>query len=147
MNVSDSVSGGLHTAPAAGPAGPGTIKTWQLRWAGRLIGVISAGFFAMFAIGEIVTGIQTGEFNPEGIAPVSLILVAALGVLMSFYWERAGGFLTLVGGLGMGLLVLMLGGINDARVALIFAAPLGIAGALSWICGTRAAAARSGHAD
>ena len=71
-----------------------------------------------------------------------MILIVALGVMLSFRWERAGGILTLIGGLGMGLLSMIVGGVGNLGVALIFAAPLGVAGSFSLICGARASAGR-----
>jgi hypothetical protein len=138
MSENESEHVGLDPIVASYLSDSERVETWRLRWAGRLVGVLFGGFFAMFAVAEVIGGVQAGEFDPEGIAPVSLILIAALGVLLSFYWERAGGILTLIGGLGMALLVIINGGFSDLGVALLFALPLGTAGSLSLMCGNRA---------
>ena len=109
--------------------------TKTMRWVARLLGLLAAGLFILFAV-EYGTGILPAlQWNhPQGM-PLLIILLAALaGALVAWRWELTGGILTFASALAIMALVCLGSGTDMLYCAFLFALPLLAAGALYLGC-------------
>lgn len=72
-----------------------------LRWTARLLGMLAAGFYLAFFVGEGLLGPEHHIRNGfEGISfkiggGIVMLLICSLGLLMAWRWERAGAWVAL----------------------------------------------------
>ena len=109
--------------------------TTAMRWVARLVGLVAAGLFVLFAVelgAKILPALPWTD--PQGM-PLLIVLLAALaGVLVAWRWELLGGILTFAGALGIMALVCTGSGADMLYCAFLFAAPLLLVGALLLGC-------------
>lgn len=109
--------------------------TTAMRWVARLMGLVAAGLFVLFAVefgAKILPALPWG--SPQGM-PLLLVLLAALaGALVAWRWELVGGILTFAGALLIMALVCVGSGTDMLYCAVLFTAPLLLAGALLLGC-------------
>ena len=112
--------------------------TLLLRWTARVLAVIAAGLFVLFAVesgGRLLADLSWDR--PQG-WPLLLVLLAALaGVLVAWRWELAGGALAVAGAMAVVGLVVWGSGMDMIIGAVLFAAPVAMAGVLYLICCAR----------
>lgn len=95
-----------------------------LRWLARILGFLGSGFFLLFFIGE---GGLT-EFVWELVPTIILIGLAIVGYVYSWFNERAGGKMMIIGAVGQAFYLILRGGLGDIDAALIFMLPFLIPG-------------------
>lgn len=100
------------------------------RWVTRVIGFISCAFFTAFFVGE---GGLT-EFNIVLLPTIFMIGIAILGYIISWFSEKSGGILMIIGGVAQGIYLLLLGGLSDIDAALIYALPFCVPGLIFVAC-------------
>ncbi len=101
-----------------------------LRITGRILFILVFGFFAVFFIGE---GISGGEIQESGI-PMELLILAIsflvmlIGFMISFKDQKFGGLIILAGGVFNGAYMIFRGGTGDLDAAAVFGLPFVILG-------------------
>jgi len=78
----------------------------RLRWAARIIGLLAAGFFLVFLIGEAIAGILAEDrevIELAGILLGVLVSLALAGSIVSWWRERLAGILLTVASVGLGI--------------------------------------------
>jgi hypothetical protein len=99
-----------------------------VHWLARLSGLLIAGFFVFFAIGEFTTphsGPSPTFLEGTGIARLT---ATCAGMLVAWRWELMGAALSLVSLIGFTLLIR----VNNYSVTVVLAVP-GILYILDWI--------------
>ena len=110
----------------------------RMRWAGRVIGVLAAGFFLTMLIGSmtaVVLGEDTEPITPAGILLGILGLIALAGCIVAWWRERLAGILLVVTALGLGIHIGVFAGRNHLLVWSIIGLPYLVAAGLlfnSW---------------
>jgi len=104
----------------------GKRKTKAAAVLGTILSLASVGatvFFGVFFIGEGWPDFwQSGI--PSALWPVlALVLVATVGAIWSFFDRRAGGWILVIGGLGLAGIMLVRGGLADLEAAMIYSLP------------------------
>jgi|GEM_PF-3899930 len=98
---------------------------------GTILSLASVGatvFFGVFFIGEGWPDFMESGI-PVALWPVlALVLVATVGAIWSFFDRRAGGWILVVGGLGLAGIMLVRGGLSDLDAALTFSLPYMVPG-------------------
>jgi len=112
--------------------------TMAMRWAARVLALLVAGLFVWFLVefGARVL-LALPWLDPQGVPLLAALLVALAGVLVAWRWELAGGLLALAGALAIVALVAVGAGLDTVYTALLFTAPLLVAGALYVGCCAR----------
>ena len=112
--------------------------TTAMRWVARLLAVAAVGLFVLFAVECGPTALASLSWSsPQGM-PLLLALVFALaGVLIAWRWELVGGAMAVGGAVAIVALVCAGSGWDLLRCALVFTAPLLLAGALYLGCSWR----------
>lgn len=111
---------------------PNRSATW-LRWGGRTIGTLVAGFWLFTGVAHAVT--EPFDWQIESVVLTALILISALSTLIAWRRERLGGFLLLGTGIGHSLFAAFATGHNLGLAMLITGGPFILTGALfleSW---------------
>jgi len=117
-------------------AGDGWVAV--MRWGGRVLAMLAAALFLLF-LWQAGTKVfpSLSWTRPQG-WPLALAIVAALGgVLAAWRWELAGGVVALVGALAIVVLVVLGSGLDMLFAAVLFVAPLALAGLLYLGCCAR----------
>jgi hypothetical protein len=99
-----------------------------VRWMARLSGMLIAGLYLFFAIGEFITphsGHSPTFVEGTGIA---LLTVTCAGMLVAWRWELPGAALSLVSLIGFTLLIR----VNNHSMTVVLAVP-GILYILDWV--------------
>lgn len=105
----------------------------RMKWAARVIGLVMAGFFLVFLIGEAV-----GEFLDEsrevvetaGILLGVLLGLALLGTIISWWRERLASILLAIASIGLGVHIAMYAGRNHFLAWLMIGLPYLVASIL-----------------
>jgi hypothetical protein len=106
-----------------------------MRWVARLLAVASVGLFALFAVECGPTALASLSWSsPQGMPLLVALLVALAGVVIAWRWELVGGAMAIGGAAAIMALVCAGSGFELFRCALIFTAPLLLAGALYLGC-------------
>lgn len=88
-----------------------------------LVAVGATVFFGMFFIGEGWRDVIDNGI-PKDLWPVlALVIVATVGAVWSFFDRRAGGWILVVGGAGLGVMMLVGGGVAAWDAAAIYGIP------------------------
>jgi hypothetical protein len=106
-----------------------------MRWAARILGLISVGLFAWFAVEfgpEIIPTLSWTD--PQGIPLLFFLAVALVGVIIAWRWELVGGAMAVVGAIGITALVCGGSGFDMLYCGILFTLPLLIAGILYLGC-------------
>ncbi len=110
----------------------------RMRWAGRVIGLVAAGFLLIMLIGAAIAELLTEDLEPfaiEGILLVVLAAIALAGGIVSWWRERFAGMLLVLAAVGLGIHIGIVAGRNHFLVWLMVGLPYLVAGALlltSW---------------
>jgi hypothetical protein len=114
----------------------------RLRWTGRVIGLVAAGFLLVMFIGEAVAEVIDGGLEPinqadlvAGILIGVLGAIALAGCIVSWWRERLAGILLILVAVGFGIHIGVYAGRNHFLAWLMIGLPYLIAGALlltSW---------------
>ena len=88
-----------------------------------LAGVGATVFFGVFFIGEGWPDFVESGIPMELWPTLALVLVATVGAVWSFFDRRAGGWILVVGGMGLGGIMLVKGGLPDLDAAAIYSLP------------------------
>ena len=109
--------------------------TTAMRWLARLLAVASLGLFVLFAVECGPTALASLSWSsPQGMPLLVALLVALAGVVIAWRWELVGGALAVGGAVAIMALVCAGSGFELFRCALLFTAPLLLAGALYMGC-------------
>jgi hypothetical protein len=127
---------------------PQTADSWAkaMRWSGRVLGLFSVGLFLLFLFesgGRVFPTLAWGR--PQGLALVLALVAALVGVLVAWRWETGGGVVAIVGALAVIVLVVLGSGLDMLFPAIVFAAPLLLAGTMYLGCSARCQALGHGH--
>ena len=105
--------------------------TTAMRWAARLLGLVTVGLFVLFLVesgDKVLPALSLG--SPQGI-PLLLALLAALGgLLLAWRWEMVGGLMAMIGAAIIFGLVCLGSGFDMSLCAFYFTLPLFLSGAL-----------------
>ena len=110
----------------------------RMRWAGRVIGLVAAGFLLIMLIGAGIAELLAEGLEPftiEGILLVVLAGIALAGAIVSWWRERLAGILLVLASVGLGIHIGIVAGRNHFLVWLMVGLPYLVAGALlftSW---------------
>jgi len=99
-----------------------------VRWLARLSGLLIAGFYIFFAVGELTTphsGPSPTFIEGTGIA---LLTATCIGMLVAWRWELTGAAISLASLIGFTLLIHQ----NNHGVTIVLAMP-GILYILDWL--------------
>jgi hypothetical protein len=109
--------------------------TTAMRWVARLLAVASVGLFVLFAVECGPTALASLSWSsPQGMPLLLALLVALAGVVIAWRWELVGGAMAVGGAAAIMVLVSAGSGFELFRCALLFTAPLLLAGALYLGC-------------
>jgi hypothetical protein len=112
--------------------------TTAMRWVARLLAMAAAGLFVLFAVECGPTALASLSWSsPQGIPLLLALLVSLAGLLIAWRWELVGGAMAVGGAVAIVALVCAGSGWELLRCALVFAAPLLLAGALYLGCSWR----------
>jgi len=117
-----------------------------MRWSGRVLALLTAGLFLLFlfeAGARVFPALAWSR--PEQWPAVIALVVAVLGLVAAWRWELVGGILAFVGSLAIVLLVVLGSGPHMLVPALVFVAPLVLAGLLYLGCTARCRATARRH--
>ena len=117
-------------------------STKGMRWVARIVGLIANGLFWLFVVSLGVKIYPTLSWlSLQGKPLFCAMGGAALGALIAWRWEKAGGTMAVLG--ACALSALALGGAGHSRLAtsLTIGLPFFIAGTLFLICSWRTKAA------
>ena len=99
-----------------------------IRWLARLSGLLIAGIYIFFAVGEFTTpNSGPSPTFPEGIGIVLLTATCA-GMLVAWRWELTGAAISLMSLIGFALLIRM----NHHGIVAVLAVP-GVLYVLDWL--------------
>jgi hypothetical protein len=116
-----------------------------MRWVARLLAVASLGLFVLFAVECGPRALASLSWSsPQGMPLLLALVVALAGVLIAWRWELVGGAMAVGGATAIVALVCAGSGFELFRCALLFAAPLLLAGALYLGCCRRKSETVSG---
>ncbi|MBA7631664.1 hypothetical protein ES703_39199 [subsurface metagenome] len=110
----------------------------RMRWAGRVIGLVAAGFFLMMLIGTAVAEVLTESLEPmtiEGALLAVLGVIALAGCIVSWWRERLASILLILTAAGLGAHIGVCAGRNHFLAWLMMGFPYLVAGGLlltSW---------------
>ena len=110
----------------------------RMKWAGRLIGLVAAGFFLVFLVGEAISEVLDEGREPLEIAGILLGLLqglALVGVIVSWWRERLAGMLLAAASIGLGIHIGVYAGHNHFLAWLMVGLPYLVASVLlliSW---------------
>lgn len=105
-----------------------------LKWVGRIIGFLASAFFLVVFIGEGVPGFINNGIESEMLFFIFLLFIAIIGYAIAIKKEKIGGIMQIVGGSAMSGYHLIIGGLKDFNVAIIFGLPFIFSGLISMIC-------------
>jgi hypothetical protein len=109
--------------------------TTVMRWVARLLAVASVGLFVLFAIENGPATLTSLSWtNLQGMPLLLALLVALAGVVIAWRWELVGGVMALGSAAVIMALVCAGSGFELFGCALLFTAPLLLAGALYLGC-------------
>ena len=110
----------------------------RMKWAGRLIGLVAAGFFLVFLVGEAISEVLDEGREPLETAGILLGLLqglALVGVIVSWWRERLAGMLLAAASVGLGIHIGVYAGHNHFLAWLMVGLPYLVASVLlliSW---------------
>jgi hypothetical protein len=104
-----------------------------MKWTARVIGLVMAGFFLVFLIGEAV-----GEYLDQGREAIEtagillgvLLGLALLGTLLSWWRERLASILLAIASIGLGIHIALYAGRNHFLAWLMIGLPYLVASIL-----------------
>ncbi len=117
--------------------------TAALRWTARIFAVLVVVLLLWFLVESgtrVLAGLRLGQM--QGLPLLLALAVAVIGVVIAWRWELVGGILALLGALAVIALVVAGSGVDTLTAALLFAAPLLVAGAFYLGCSARCRAMR-----
>jgi len=109
-----------------------------MKWAGRLIGLVAAGFFLVFLVGEAISEVLDEGREPletAGILLGLLQVLALVGAIVSWWRERLAGMLLAAASIGLGIHIGVYAGHNHFLAWLMVGLPYLVASVLlliSW---------------
>ena len=109
-----------------------------VRWAGRIIGLLAAGFFLTMLIGAAIAEVLTEVSEPitiEGVLLGIVGVIALAGCIVSWWRERLAGILLVSTAIGLGIHIGICAGHNHFLAWLMVGFPYLVAGGLlltSW---------------
>ena len=110
----------------------------RMKWAGRLIGLVAAGFFLVFLVGEAISEVLDEGREPLETAGILLGLLqglALVGAIVSWWRERLAGMLLAAASVGLGIHIGVYAGHNHFLAWLMVGLPYLVASVLlliSW---------------
>jgi hypothetical protein len=105
-------------------------RIWNgLRWLARVIGSCTAIFFLFTVLGQNI-----GKTEPAPTPLLSLLVLASLGVIIAWRWERIGAYILIISSVSLGLFVYPIGSSDPILAALFYSVPFLIPGILFLIC-------------
>ena len=110
----------------------------RMKWAGRLIGLVAAGFFLVFLVGEAISKVLDKGREPLETAGILLGLLqglALVGAIVSWWRERLAGMLLAAASVGLGIHIGVYAGHNHFLAWLMVGLPYLVASVLlliSW---------------
>ena len=105
----------------------------RMRWTGRIIGMIAAGFFLVFLVGEAIGEAlsEGGELiETAGVLLAALSAVALASCILSFWRERLAGILLVLVSIGLGIHIGVYAGHNHFLAWSMVGLPYLVAGGL-----------------
>jgi len=110
----------------------------RMRWAGRIIGLVAAGFLLIMLIGAGIAELLAEGLEPftiEGILLVVLAGIALAGCIVSWWRERLASILLILASVGLGIHIGIVAGRNHFLAWSMVGLPYLVAGVLlfaSW---------------
>jgi hypothetical protein len=109
----------------------GSVWASAMRWAARLLALVTAGLFVVFVADNGPTALGSLSWaSPRGVPLLLALLVALAGLLFAWRWELLGTTVAASGAASIVLLVCAGSGFELLRCALLFTSPLLLASAL-----------------
>jgi hypothetical protein len=114
-----------------------------MRWSGRVLALLTVGLFLLFLFQSGAKVFPALAWRkPQEWATLVALIVALAGVLGAWRWEMGGGVVALSGSVALVLLVVLGSGPDMLLPAIVFVAPLALAGLLYLGCNARCRATR-----
>jgi len=98
------------------------------RWIGRLTGFLGLVFFVSFLLGQGLQAIKTSNSNFDLLFILTLFSFALVANVIAWFFEIVGGFLLLLCGLTLGVLIAISDVFGTFGYTLIFSLPFTIPG-------------------
>lgn len=117
-----------------------TGDTWAntMRWSGRVLALLAVGLFLLFLFQSGARVFPTLTWNkPQGWPMMVAMVVALVGMVAAWRWEAGGGVVALAGAIAIVVLVVLGSGLDMLVPAIMFVAPLALAGLLYLGCSAR----------
>lgn len=97
-----------------------------IRFVAQAAGFLASAFFLIFLVGEGGAGLMEGK---TAVVPILILMLSATAAyVLSFKKSRIGGLIMVAGGVAMAVYLLILGGVSEIKMSLIFALPFIIPG-------------------
>lgn len=114
-----------------------------MRWSGRVLALLTVGLLLLFlfqAGARVFPALKWSR--PQEWPMMVALLIAVAGVVAAWRWELSGGVLAIAGSVAIVLLVVLGSGLDMLVPAIVFVAPLVLAGLMYLGCRARCRAAR-----
>jgi hypothetical protein len=85
-------------------------------------------------IGEVTTAVQQDDFPVGGVLMLILLIVATAGLIISWWWEGLGGWLAVIGGIGLAFVDYSIMDRGVWLVTILYCTPFIIAGTCCLVC-------------
>ena len=100
-----------------------------LCWLARVIGSCAAIFFLFTLLGQSI-----GKTEPAPTPLLALLILASLGVVFAWRWERIGASILIIASVSLGLFIYPIGSSDPILATLFYSVPFLIPGILFLIC-------------
>lgn len=130
----------------AADIGQSNDDTYQLRPITKVVGflaLLTGLLYLRVVIAEGLAGLRAGHIPLVVVLLFVFLLVAAIGLVISWRWEGVGGLLALLGGLGLAIIDYNAFDRDGWLAALLYSSPFVISGTLCLACWWRQREAHS----
>ena len=108
-----------------------------MRWTGRGIGWVIGGLWVLSLLAHLIGDLVSGGSPPEteGILLGVLVSIPVTGVVVTWWREKSGGVLAVIGGIALGTFAYVTAGRNKVWIMLFAGVPFVVSGTLfllSW---------------
>lgn len=100
----------------------------------EFLAILTGLIYLRVMIGEAIAQWQHGRLDPFAITTFLLLFMATVGLLSAWHWNGVGGFVAVLCGIVLSLVVYAMAEANRLGAALLYGSPFIIAGGLEILC-------------